>query len=264
VATKLKAAREARGWSQTQLMHALGHRATTRGLVLPGRESLKAQVSRWENGHVVPDAQYRRLLREVYGLNDADLGLVEEIAVLPALTAPNELQDRLAASTAVDAELVSLLQAQTDTVRQLDRRLGAPVLLEQMRGHIAGLVDLLRHAVLAKERKPVAAVLADAAALAGWQSLDVGAHRQAWDYYETAKAAAREAGCSTLLAHAMGEQAYALLDLGDAASGCALLTEAQLEAGTRAPAILKVPTEAAMLPVRRRIRRVDGVKERLR
>jgi len=144
-------------------MHALGHRATTRGLVLPGRESLKAQVSRWENGHVVPDAQYRRLLREVYGLNDADLGLVEEIAVLPALTAPNELQDRLAASTAVDAELVSLLQAQTDTVRQLDRRLGAPVLLEQMRGHIAGLVDLLRHAVLAKERKPVAAVLADAA-----------------------------------------------------------------------------------------------------
>jgi hypothetical protein len=60
---------------------------------------------------------------------------------------------------------------------------------------------------------PPAAVLADAAGLAGWQALDTGSPAEAWLRHESAKAAAREAGSPVHLAHAMGQQAYALLDL---------------------------------------------------
>ena len=38
----------------------------------------------WENGHVVPDRHYRRLLRDIFGLTDAELGF----ATQPAATGP--------------------------------------------------------------------------------------------------------------------------------------------------------------------------------
>ena len=59
----------------------------------------------------------------------------------------------------------------------------------------------------------LAAVLADASALAGWQAIDMGRLPRAWDHFERATAAAREAADPCLLAFAAGEQAYVLLDL---------------------------------------------------
>jgi len=63
-----------RGWSQTRLVYELQRRARTRASTAPTRESLKTQISRWENGHKVPDEMYRRLFREIYGLSDHELG----------------------------------------------------------------------------------------------------------------------------------------------------------------------------------------------
>jgi tetratricopeptide (TPR) repeat protein len=63
----------------------------------------------------------------------------------------------------------------------------------------------------------LAQVLADAAALAGWQAVDMGRLPAAWTYFELATAAAREARNDALLAFAAGEQAYVLLDLGQPA-----------------------------------------------
>ena len=105
-----------------------------------------------------------------------------------------------------------------------------------MRAHVATLQGLMTHAVLDSTRRPIAAVLADAATLAGWQALDVGATVQAWGHYEVAKAAARESGDAALLAHAKGEQAYALLDVQRPADGVALLREARDEDGRALPA----------------------------
>ena len=48
--TRLQAARKARGWGQQRLITELERAARRRGVTLPGRDSLKAQVSRWENG----------------------------------------------------------------------------------------------------------------------------------------------------------------------------------------------------------------------
>jgi transcriptional regulator with XRE-family HTH domain len=236
---RLQAARKARGWSQARLIHELQRRAADARVPVMTPGSLRTAVSRWENGRVTPDAVYRRLLRETFGLSDAELGFRPETPPAAAVpTAADELRARLASTTSVDAELVRLVRDQTDTVRRLDRRLGAPVLLEQMRAHIATLRDLLTHAVLDSTRRPLAAVLADASALAGWQALDVGAVSQAWEHYELAKAAARESGDPALLAHAKGEQSYALLDLDRPADAVALLREARVEGGRKLPALL--------------------------
>ena len=124
-----------------------------------------------------------------------------------------ELRDRIAASTRIDSSMIQLLQTQTDNIRRLDRRLGAPVLLDQMRAQIRTLRQLLHHSVLDSTRRPIAAALADAAALAGWQALDVGSISRAWEHFETATTAGRISDQPALLAHAKGEQAYALLDL---------------------------------------------------
>src|SRR4051812_25426517 len=73
--TQLKAARRARGWSQMRLLSELQRIALLRGVALPSRNSMKTEVSRWENGHVTPTEPYVALLAEVYELNPLELGL---------------------------------------------------------------------------------------------------------------------------------------------------------------------------------------------
>lgn len=225
--SRLQVARADRGWSQTQLIAALVSRAREEGVALPGLPSLKAMVSRWENGKARPDVLYARLLRQVYGLGDVDLGLRLDATSPSVETANDELVRMLDAAKGTPAEVVLMLQQQTDSLRVLDRSLGAPRLLEQMRGHVTMLSSLVRDSVCATQRRPIAAVLADAAALAGWQALDVGGAAQAWQHFETAKAAAREAGDPGLLAHATAEQAYVLMDLGRPEDAVSLVAEAR-------------------------------------
>jgi hypothetical protein len=55
------------------------------GLPCPTRASLKVQVSRWENGHVTPDATYTGVLAAIYRTTPDDLGLD---AVAPTLWLP--------------------------------------------------------------------------------------------------------------------------------------------------------------------------------
>ncbi len=88
----------------------------------------------------------------------------------------------------------SVLQDETDTIRLLDRRLGAPAVAAKLDAHIAQLQDSLHHSLTPGRRQQLALVLADAAALAGWQAIDTGRLPAAWDHFETATAAAREAG----------------------------------------------------------------------
>lgn len=73
--TRLRSARQARGWSQVQLIHELSREAAADGLVIPGRESMRIMLSRWENGHVQPEETYRQYLCAVYGSDELSLGL---------------------------------------------------------------------------------------------------------------------------------------------------------------------------------------------
>ncbi len=109
---------------------------------------------------------------------------------------------------------MQVLQEETNAVRLLDRRLGAPAVAAKLEAHISHLAVSLHHSLRPDRRQQLAAVLADAAALAGWQAIDMGRMDAAWNHFETATAAAREAHDNCLLAFAAGEQAYVLLDLG--------------------------------------------------
>jgi hypothetical protein len=128
-----------------------------------------------------------------------------------------------------------LLSRQTDYLRSMDCRVGAAPLVDQMVGHLATVEEALSHAILPSVRQPLAAVLADAAALAAWQALDVGAVNRAWRYHETARYAALEARDPVLLTHAMAQQAFVLVEIGEPRAALDLVREALREAGTAVP-----------------------------
>jgi transcriptional regulator with XRE-family HTH domain len=70
----LKAARTARGWSQARVIHDMQRYAAAAGVPVASPDSLKTQLSRWENGHRMPDAVHRQILRAVFGMTDDQLG----------------------------------------------------------------------------------------------------------------------------------------------------------------------------------------------
>jgi tetratricopeptide (TPR) repeat protein len=124
-----------------------------------------------------------------------------------------ELLRQITAARRIDTAVIRVLQGETDTIRLLDRRLGAPAVAGKLEAHISQVQTSLCYSLLPGNRERLAAVLADASALAGWQAIDMGRLPRAWDHFQRATAAARQAGDTCLLAFAGGEQAYVLLDL---------------------------------------------------
>ncbi len=61
----LRQLRRQRGWTQAQLIDHLRAAAAQDGVRLPPARSLRIMVSRWENGHVQPEKDYRHYLRQV-------------------------------------------------------------------------------------------------------------------------------------------------------------------------------------------------------
>ncbi|MQA15862.1 MAG: tetratricopeptide repeat protein [Pseudonocardiaceae bacterium] len=240
--TRLCAVREALGWSQAAVAERLNRVGQQAGLPARPVASRVAELSRWENGRVTPDRDNQRLLRRVYGLTSEELGFPRDVHgdVIDA-----ELRDRVAVSRHVDAQTVALFRQQTDNARATDRRFGATALLEQLRGEIRQLEDLLHHAVLADQRAPLAVALSEASTLAGWTALDVGSTDHAWQHYETAKTAARESDSPVLLAHAAAEQAFLLLDLDEADSAVELLGEVRAHAEPTTPELQRAWLAAA-------------------
>lgn len=242
--SKLRDARRSRGWSQARLIAEIEHRLKGGGRLRASSASLKVYVSEWENSRRAVSPEYREVLRAIYGLTDLELF---DSAAEPVGedAGRDELLARISRARGVDRSVAVAFAAQTELFRSMDRQLGAPPLVDSIAAHLATLQDSLAHAVLANARAPLARALSEAATLAGWQALDVGATQRAWTHYETARVAAADARAPALVAHAMGEQAYVLVDLGlpDLAAG--LLAEALTAARGRAPARLRAWLHAA-------------------
>jgi tetratricopeptide (TPR) repeat protein len=147
----------------------------------------------------------------------------------------SELLRQITAARSIDSTLVRVLQGETDNIRLLDRRLGAPAVAATLEAHIAHVENGLRYSLRPGNRQQLAAVLADASALAGWQAIDMGHLPRAWARFERATAAAREAGDPCLLAFAAGEQGYVLLDLHRPAEALAMVRAAYDETRTAIP-----------------------------
>ncbi|MBB5955873.1 tetratricopeptide (TPR) repeat protein [Saccharothrix tamanrassetensis] len=149
-----------------------------------------------------------------------------------------ELRARIASGRAVDKETVSLLQQKLDLTRVIDRRLGASTLLGELRAQIDQMWRLLSDVLDHRTRISLAGVLADASTLAGWQSLDQGLIREAWEHYDKARSAARVAESRALEAYACAGQAVVLLDLSDTTSAVELTSYACETAKGESPDLL--------------------------
>ncbi len=230
----LRAARAARGWSQSRLVREIELYAAHRGLTVASTASLSVYVSEWENGRRSVSEYYAMVLRAILGMTNAEL-LGDEAESTANVTADDYdvLIQRIDSAHSVSGSLVEAMLRQTELLRTMDRQLGAPGIVDQMQAHLATLSDALAFAVLPSARKPVARALAGAATLAAWQALDVGAADRAWRHYETAKSAARDADDLLYLSHAMGEQAYVLLDAGRTELAVELVREAREASGLR-------------------------------
>ena len=250
--TAVQQARLDQGLTQAQVIRGLTRIARQRGIALVSTESIRKRLSAWENGHASPDTVYAALLRAFYGRTDAELGFTTpEIAAEHARRhddAMMEIRARLARSSGVDASLIAHLDRHTHELRLLDRQLGASTNLDAISAHIKTVHDLMTHTILTKDRQALARIIADAAALAGWQALDTGATIRAWAYFDIARGCGHEAGDPTVLAHALGEQSFALADLGHHEQAVALLDEAS--ALPRIPALMRCWLAAAHAEMR--------------
>lgn len=234
-ATEIDALSDARGWTRARLILELRKAARERHTSLPADESLRRMVRQWATGRRGLSEFYAELLSAAFGVaftagkdDDEDQG-----------DEPRELDERLGASAAVDAGLVELLEGQTQSLRLLDRRLGAERLLVQTELHLTQIGDLLAYCLPGGQRGPLAAAAAEAAALAGWQALDLGDPGKAWRHHETAKNAARESGSASILAHVTAQQGYALLDRDRAAEAVSLMRYARETAGSTVPVLMR-------------------------
>jgi hypothetical protein len=227
-----------RRWTRSRLVLELRRVGRRAGEELPGDDSLKRMIREWNSGRRSVSSLYQSLLTEVFGLPESsDVHLGPDA---PSTAADEgELVDRLTTAAAADGELVYLFEQQTDLFRQLDRRLGARLVLTRTEAHVAQMADVLTYSLPGGVRDAMGAAVAAAASLAGWQALDLGSPNAAWRHYETAKAAARDSGSPALLAHATAEQAFTLLDAGQPGRAVALIQHARDTAGTRIPTLLR-------------------------
>ncbi|MEU4194887.1 hypothetical protein AB0E69_23515 [Kribbella sp. NPDC026611] len=199
----------------------------------PTGASLKRMFAYWERGERAVGVEvYRRAFAAIYRASYEVLGFV-----------PDDATERIAtlreadSSLHVDGELVGLFESQTQNLRMLDRRLGTTALIQQTELHVRQMHDVLDRAA-GGQRAELAAALAAAAGLAGWQALDQGETQRAWQLHETARTAARESGNAAVLAHVTAQSANVLLDAHQNHLALSLIQSSRTELGTKAPRLL--------------------------
>ena len=236
---RLLRARLAARMSQGDVRAKLVQARRRRGAMPPKDTSLKRMYTDWENGRVLP-TEWRDELCEVFGLPPAALGFVQVELPEPLLDVPE-----LFAVTRLDPVVVKMLDEQTNHYRALDRLLGA-ALIPQTEAHVRHLERLAVNSLPGPSLESAGVVLAGAAALTGWQALDAGDPRKAWDMHDVAKQAARMGNNPATLAYVTAQQAYVLLDAGRPTDAVELAQYARTpEALSNAPARLRAWLAAA-------------------
>ncbi|WP_199435480.1 hypothetical protein [Qaidamihabitans albus] len=185
-----------------------------------------------------------RLLERIFGMPASELLLPPTSRAIPD-DGEIELRARLRTAARVDKQVVDLLYEQLSGIRRLDRQLGAVVAHEEATMKANQVTGLLRHSLNPTQREHLAGLLSEIYTLAGWQALDAGQVSAAWQFYERARAAARESGNELFEVHAAAEQAFVLIDLGETAQAAELLHTAQDQARAGTPRPLRAWLAAA-------------------
>jgi tetratricopeptide (TPR) repeat protein len=183
------------------------------------------------------------LLERIFGLPIDELLAVPRNE--PADVAAAELRQRLNAARHVDLTVIDLLRDQLDSLRKLDRQMGAIVAYGEVREKVEQVRQLHAYSLTPSVRVALAGVLSELSALAGWEALDRYEIGHAWAHHESAKQAARDADASDLLAHAFAQQAFVLAELGEVRAAVDQLADARALVRRTAPRLLRAWLAAA-------------------
>jgi transcriptional regulator with XRE-family HTH domain len=230
--TRLRDLRVSEGWSQARLVAAILATGKALGTDLPGRGSLITNLSRWENGHVTPGPEYRRILRHIFASTDEDLGFGDIAEVSPGVVlAPSVLS--------VSADLIAYFSSLFAQHIQADNLLGPE--------YVAPLVDQQGQMLLSLARQTRGSARSDVVTMAaryqeflGWLHQDAGRVDSAMRHTDLARDLALELGDCAWDAYLLMRKSNIALDAGDAPQALAL-ADAALGAGSLdAPAVRAV------------------------
>lgn len=183
----IRQARRSRGWSQEVLARRVAEARRTRGESVDP-VSVKTQLSRWENGHVVPDRFTRQVLADVFSTTVEALFGLQPAADLPR---------PVLVEAHVTAQTVELLRARRAVHAETEASFG-PAEASMLVSHDLTTIDgLLRVAPepLSSELHEVAAMIAE---LGGWIAQDSGDIDQALVCTTRAHPHAQAAGTTRL------------------------------------------------------------------
>lgn len=232
------------GWTQKEFAHRAGvnRRTVVRWLNEPGIPRINEQ----RDIALALDLEFtevREHFKQEQQASSASTPTIPEITA-PQDEASRAFRARIQASSTVDGQLITLLTQQADAIRATDRQLGSRMAHEQLLGYLRSLEHLWKFSIDPNQRDPLGQLYADAASLAGWQSLDLGEFEAAWTWFERSKTAAREVQATASLAHSVAEQAYVLLEVGEVQRACQLVTGAK-ELKGNVPPLLRAWLAAA-------------------
>ncbi|WP_246110639.1 hypothetical protein [Saccharopolyspora dendranthemae] len=175
-----------------------------------------------------------RLLERIFGLSIDEL-----LSPPPCDDETSELRQMLDVSRRIDGTLLGLLRGQLDSIRRVDRQLGAVVAYEEVGAKASQVEKLFTHSLPGNTRQQLAVILTELHTLAGWQALDLGKTQRSWQHYERAKQGARETGSESYEIHTAAEQAFVLLDLGETTKAVRLLHAMRGRANSECPQLLR-------------------------
>lgn len=226
---RLRTARESRGWSQGQLLREMARAAHDTGVTLPSTGTMKTQLSRWENGHRVPEEFYRQLFRSVFGLTDHDLGFAPMI--LPSAGPPeHELQT---AEPGMLAQFEAILASYT----ALDHRAGHRPLLVAVTDQ-AGFLEARARWAFGAHRAGLLTLVGRYAEFAGWLHQEAGDHDAAMAWTDRALDAAHELDDLRAMAYVLHRKSNIATSAGRPGRGLGL-AEAALRGSAELPGSLR-------------------------
>lgn len=190
---KLISARRAKGWSQAQLIIALQSQATKLNFPLASPASLKTALSRWENGHIVPDDVHQRMLCQV-------LGTTPDEVFHAADTSPDPRADKPLLPGRIGPQVVEHFRAVLDHYIQADRLFGPGVAIVPIHAEFHNLRHLQPHAPKHTKRA-LTRLAASFAEFGGWLAQDSGHLAAAEQWSSTAMDLAVESEDMQLLSY---------------------------------------------------------------
>lgn len=207
--------RQRKGWSQRTLFARLDEQARREGSRIASWASMKTRISKWENGHVVPDEFYRGLLARVFAVDEEALGFTESSSTILGAAPP------VTPALAVTPEVVSLLEAMFTNYVQADRLLGPRAIIGAVREQCRMI-----ESVTASAKEPVRTDLLRIGArffeFGGWLAQDSGDFDAASMWSTKALDMAYEVGDRWFTAYVFMRRSNIATESGNRADGLGL------------------------------------------